>query len=64
MLGLQSNQQQHATYCAVTLIYHIKHNPYYVSVQILFVELTKSMLAIFNYDIHSCSRRGGVGGFA
>ena len=61
MLGLQPNQQQQATYCAVTLIYHIKHNPHYVSVQILFFELTKAM---FNYDIHSCSRRGGVGGFA
>jgi hypothetical protein len=61
MLGLQPNQQQQATYCAVTLIYHIKHNPQYISVQILFVELAKSMLAIFNYDIHSCLRRGGVG---
>ena len=40
----------------------MKHNPQYVSVQILFVELAKSMLAIFNSDMH----RGGVvgGGFA
>ena len=58
MLGLQPNQQQQATYCAVTLIYHMKHNPQYVSVQILFVELAKSMLAIFNSDMH----RGGVVG--
>ena len=53
MLGLQPNQQQQATYCAVTLIYHMKHNPQYISVQILFVEFPKSVLAksvLFNYD--------------
>jgi hypothetical protein len=60
MLGLQPNQQQQATYCTVTLIYHVKHNPQYISVQILFVELTKSLLAIFN-DIHSCLGGGGWG---
>jgi hypothetical protein len=62
MLGLQPNQQQQATYCAVTLIYHMKHNPQYISVQILFVEFPKSVLAIFNYDTVYTAFFGGGGG--